>query len=66
MEVSGQFHTPAALPPSIHCVGGWMGPTADLNAAVQTKIPCLRWEPNPDSPASSLSLHRLNFIGPGA
>jgi hypothetical protein len=38
MEVSGQLHTPAALPlgeraPGSHWIQGWVGPRADLEAA---------------------------------
>jgi hypothetical protein len=35
MEVGGQRHAPAALPPGkrpgTHCTGGWVGPTAGLD-----------------------------------
>jgi hypothetical protein len=35
MEVGGQSHAPAALPPGkrpcIHCIGGWVDPTAGLD-----------------------------------
>jgi hypothetical protein len=30
MEVSGQLHTPAALPPGTHSIGSWVGPKAGL------------------------------------
>jgi len=47
MEMSGQLHTPAALPPGkgtpgTHWIGGWVGPRAILNAVVKTKIPIPR------------------------
>jgi hypothetical protein len=28
---SGQFHTPAALPPGTHWIGGWVGPRTGLD-----------------------------------
>jgi hypothetical protein len=35
MEVGGQLHAPAALPPGkrpgTHCTGGWVGPRAGLD-----------------------------------
>jgi hypothetical protein len=36
MEVGGQRHGPAALPPGktwYHCIGGWVGPKAGLDGA---------------------------------
>jgi len=43
MEVSGQFHALAALPPGkapgTHWIGGWMGPRASQDAVVKRKIP---------------------------
>jgi len=44
MEVSGQFHDPAALPP------GKEPPRADLDAVVRRKIPRPHRESNPDHP----------------
>jgi hypothetical protein len=43
MEVSGQFHAPAALPPGesapgTHWIGGWVGPRADVDAVEKRKI----------------------------
>jgi hypothetical protein len=39
MEVSGQFHAPAALPPvkppGTHWIGGWVGPRTGLDAVVK-------------------------------
>jgi hypothetical protein len=45
MEVSGQLHTPAALPsrgraPDTHWIGGWVGTRASLDT-VTRKIPSL-------------------------
>jgi len=45
MEVSGQHHASAALPPGtelilfIHCIGGWVDPRVGLEAVVKKKIP---------------------------
>jgi hypothetical protein len=33
MEVSGQLHDPAVLPPGTHLIGGWVGPRAGLDVA---------------------------------
>jgi hypothetical protein len=40
MEVSGQLHAPAALPPGKELlvpisIGGWVGPTADPEAVLR-------------------------------
>jgi hypothetical protein len=44
MELSGQFRTPTAFlfipeerDPSIHWVGGWMDPRADLDSGAKIK-----------------------------
>jgi hypothetical protein len=51
MEVSGQLHAPAALPPGrapgTNWIGGWVGPRAVLDAVVKRKIPSPRRESNP-------------------
>jgi hypothetical protein len=49
MEVSGQYHVPAALLPGkespfIHWIGGWVGPRGVLDAVVKRKIPRPRRE----------------------
>jgi len=36
MEVSGQLHFPAAVPPDTHRIGGWVGPRAVLDAVVNS------------------------------
>jgi hypothetical protein len=41
MEVPGELHAPAFLlpgkePPGTHCIGGWAGPGAGLNAENRT------------------------------
>jgi hypothetical protein len=42
MDVNGQLHAPAALPPGeapgAHWIGGWVGPKAVLNGVVQTYL----------------------------
>jgi hypothetical protein len=55
MEVSGQPHAPAALPPKertsgTHWIGGWVGPRAVLDAVVKRRIPSPRRESNPRTP----------------
>jgi hypothetical protein len=54
MEVSGQLHAPAALPPGKdpgpHWRGGWVSPRAVLDAVVERKIPSPRRESNPKTP----------------
>jgi hypothetical protein len=50
MEVSGQLYAPAALPPGkedLVPIGGWVGPTAVLDAVAKGKIPSPRRESNP-------------------
>jgi hypothetical protein len=63
MQVSGQLHTPAALPsgrsPGTHWIGGWVGPRAGLDAVVKRKIPTPYRDSNsppPDHPARSPAL----------
>jgi hypothetical protein len=55
MEVSGQLHALAALPPGerapgIHWIGGWVGPRAILDTVVKRKIPSHRQESNHRNP----------------
>jgi hypothetical protein len=54
MEVSGQLHAPAALPPgenpSTRWIGGWVGPRAVLDTVVKRKIPSSRRESKPRTP----------------
>jgi hypothetical protein len=50
MEVSGQLHAPAALPPG---TGVWVGPRASLNAAEKRQISCPCRESNPGRAARS-------------
>jgi len=60
MEVSGQFHTPAALllrerAPVTHWIGGWVGPRAGLDALVRDEFPttCRYWNHRSSSPYPS-------------
>jgi hypothetical protein len=55
MEVSGQLHALAALPPrerapDTHWVGGWVDPRTVLDAVVKRKIPSPRRESNHETP----------------
>jgi hypothetical protein len=56
MEVSGQLHAPAALPPGkgppgTRWMGGWVGPRAGLDAVENRKIlPLLGIKPWQSSP----------------
>jgi hypothetical protein len=55
MEVSGQLHALAALPPKerapgTHWIGGLVGPRAVLDAVVKKEIPSPRQESNPRTP----------------
>jgi hypothetical protein len=36
--MSGQLHAPAALPPGIHWIGGWMGPRTGLDDVEKRKF----------------------------
>jgi hypothetical protein len=58
MGVSGQRHAPAALyprgkDPGTHCVEGWVGPRAGLDAKDRGKILCLCQGLNPGHPVHS-------------
>jgi hypothetical protein len=46
---SGRF-TPRERTPSIHLIGGWVGPRAVLDAVMKRKIPSSRRESNPGTP----------------
>ena len=43
MEVGGQHHAPAALPPGkrpgTHCIEGWVGPRAGMNGGGKSRPP---------------------------
>jgi hypothetical protein len=63
MEVSGQIHGPAALPPGsraadTHWMGGWVGPRVGLDTVAKRKsyiTPTGIWTPVVQPIASSLS-----------
>jgi hypothetical protein len=65
MEVSGEFHAPAALLPgegaaSTHWMGGLVGPSVDLDAIEKEKIlHCQGWSSG--RPSRSPSLYRLSY-----
>jgi hypothetical protein len=59
---SGCF-TPGERAPVTHWLGGWVGPTAGLDAVELRKISCLCRESNPGRPARSPSLYRLSYPG---
>ena len=64
--VGGQRHSPAALAPGkrpgTHCIGGWVGPRANLDGCGKSRPPTgIR---SPDGPARSESLYRLSYPGP--
>jgi hypothetical protein len=61
MEVSGQFHAPATLPPSTRWIGGWVGPRVGLNAVEKRKILHCQ-ELNPSRVACSPSLFQLSHL----
>jgi hypothetical protein len=44
-----------------HYVGGWVGPSGDLDAVEKIKLSCLVRESNPCPPASIPSLYRLSY-----
>jgi hypothetical protein len=58
----GHF-TPAKREPTIHCVRGWVGPRAGLDAVKNSKTSCLSSESNSGHPARSPSLYRLSYSG---
>jgi hypothetical protein len=70
MEVSGELHAPAALPPGkeppgTYCVGGWVNPRAGLDHLERRKfltLPGLELRPL-RRPARSQSLYRLSYPG---
>jgi len=49
----GQFTTGEGVPSS-HWIGGWVGPTASLDAVARRNIPCLSQELDCGCPAHSL------------
>jgi hypothetical protein len=61
MEMSGQLHAPV---PGTHCIAGWVGPRAGLEAVERKILHCREW--NPGRPAGSPSLYRLSYPGSSA
>jgi len=39
--MSSQLHAPSTFPPSIHLIGGWVGPRAGLDAVVRREYPII-------------------------
>jgi hypothetical protein len=66
MKVSGQFHTPAALPPGTHLIGGWVDPRAGMKDLEKEKfltLPGLGLELRPlCRPARSQSVYRPRLL----
>jgi hypothetical protein len=69
MEVSGQLHETATLPPGKeppgkHCIGGWVDPRAGLDKEKLKLLtpPGLELRPF-DHPSRSQSLYRLSYRG---
>jgi len=57
LKHSWPWHVLTVLPltaPRIHCIGGWMGPTAGLDEVLKRKNSCSQWEMNPGCSAHSL------------
>jgi len=50
MDVSGQLYAPGKEPPSTHCIGGYVGPRASLDAVEKRKINSPHRVSNPDRP----------------
>jgi hypothetical protein len=48
---------PREKDPSTHCIGGWEGPRASLDAKVRGKILFLCWGSNPGHPVRSQTLY---------
>jgi hypothetical protein len=68
MKVSGQLHAPTALPPKIkapatHCIGGWVGHGACLDAVVKRQIPSPSRHSNPRSSSPQPSTVPLSYLG---
>jgi hypothetical protein len=70
MEVGGQLHAPATLPPrkrapSTHWIGGWVGPRTGLDKVPKRKIPRPHQELNIDHPIriQKLQPQSLGYYG---
>jgi hypothetical protein len=53
----GRALPPGERPPSTHCIGGWVGPRAGLDAEARGKILCLCRGSNPGRPVPSQTLY---------
>jgi hypothetical protein len=56
MGVSGQLY-PWVKDPGIHCTGGWVGPSAGLDAEARGNILCLCRGLNPGRPVCSQTVY---------
>jgi hypothetical protein len=66
MEVSGELHAPAALPPGertffTHSTGGWIGPKTGMDIMENRNNLCLCRESKPSRPALSMLLYGLKY-----
>jgi len=57
------YFTPRERAPGTHWIGGWVGPSASLDAMEKRKIPSPCWESNPGLPACCQSLYWLSYPG---
>jgi hypothetical protein len=55
--------TPGERTPGTHCTGGWVDPTAGLDAEARRKILCFCRESNPGRPVRSQTLYWLSYRG---
>jgi hypothetical protein len=70
MEVSGQVHAPAALPPGkeppdTHWIGGWVGPSVGLDDMEKRKFWSYRdsnSDPSVVQPVGAIPAHLLVYI----
>lgn len=53
--------TPTERAPIIHSIGGWVGPSAGLDAMELRKTSWPYWESNSSHPAHSPSVYRLSY-----
>jgi hypothetical protein len=53
--------TPRERAPGTHCIGGWVGPRAGLDAEIRGKILCLCRGSNPGCPVCSQTLYWLSY-----
>jgi hypothetical protein len=54
---------PGERTPGTHCIGGWVGPRAGLDAEARRKILCLCRGSNPGRPVRSQTLYWLSYTG---